>query len=100
VDALELGSSFALLSMAVVGIAEDRVTAEVKDATYRAYRILLHGILALCALFFIAGDRISWTNCLAGFAWRGWLLRYCLPAWLAAFRADPVPTRTAGPRPG
>jgi hypothetical protein len=77
----------AILAMAVLGVAQDKVTREETDASYRAYRIMIHGILAMCVVFFIMGDRIVWINCLTGFAWRAWLLLYCLPAWLAAFRA-------------
>jgi len=32
------------------------------------------------------GDRRVWINCLSGFAWRAWLLLYCLPAWFTALR--------------
>ena len=60
------------------------MTDDVTAASYRAYRALIHAIIALCAVFFVAGDRIVWINCLPGFGWRAWLLLYCLPAWLAA----------------
>ncbi len=88
----------AVLAMMVVGVAQERVTPDVREATYRAYRILLHGILALGALFFVAGDRIVWIHCLTGFGWRAWLLLYCLPAWLAALGAGAL-TRDAHPSP-
>src|SRR5215467_6520242 len=60
---------------------------EVEDISYRAYRILLHGIFATIVVFFLMGDRIMWINCLSGFAWRTWLLLYCLPEWFALFEA-------------
>jgi hypothetical protein len=83
---LDVGLAFvlAILAMAVLGVAHDRVNMKVRDASYRAYRVLIHGILAMCVVFFIAGDRIVWINSLPGFAWRTWLLLYRLPAWLAA----------------
>ena len=51
-----------------------QVNQQAKDAAYRTYRILTHGILVVLVLFFLAGDRIIWTQCLTGFAWRTWLL--------------------------
>ena len=75
-----------ILAFVIVGRAEGKVTAEATGATYRAYRVLLHGVLALVVVFFLVGDRIVWINCLTGFAWRAWLLLYCLPAWFTAFR--------------
>ena len=38
----------------------------------------------MLVVFFLAGDRIIWSNCLTGFAWRAWLLMYTLPAWMTA----------------
>ena len=58
---------------------------QAETATYRAYRVLTHGVLVMVA-FFLFGDRIIWTNCLTGLAWRTWLLFYSLPAWFAALR--------------
>jgi hypothetical protein len=75
----------AILAIAGLGIAEGKVTKQAQDASYRAYRILTHGILALLVVFFLAGDRIVWSNCLTGFAWRAWLLLYGLPAWFTVF---------------
>ena len=75
----------AILAFVVVGRAEGKITAEVTETTYRAYRVLLHGVLLLLVVFFLLGDRIVWINCLTGFAWRAWLLLYALPAWVAAF---------------
>jgi hypothetical protein len=48
---------------------------------------LIHGIFAMLVVFFLFGDRIVWTNCLTGFAWRAWLLLYGLPAWFSVFTA-------------
>ena len=87
---VSLAFTLSILAIAVVGVAQERVDDGVRAASYRAYRVLLHGILAACVLFFVMGDRIVWINCLTGFAWRAWLLLYCLPAWLAASRAKPA----------
>jgi len=37
-------------------------------------------------LFFFAGDRVIWSQCLTGFAWRAWLLFYALPFWFAVLQ--------------
>ncbi len=75
----------AILTFAVLGIANDGVNKQAEEASYRAYRILAHGILAGLVSFFVLGDRIIWSQCLTGFAWRTWLLLYSLPAWITAF---------------
>ena len=76
----------AVLALAVLAAAQGRVTEPAREATYRAYRVLIHGIFAALVAFVLAGDRIVWGNCLTGFAWRAWLLLYCLPAWFTLFR--------------
>jgi hypothetical protein len=72
----------AMLALAVIGLAQGRVSKPAEDASYRAYRALIHGIFAIGVLFILFGDRIVWTNCITGFAWRYWLLLYGLPGWL------------------
>ena len=59
---------------------------QVNDVSYRTYRVLIHGIFVMILVFFLAGDRIVWINCLTGLAWRAWLFLYCLPAWFTALR--------------
>jgi hypothetical protein len=76
----------AMMVFAVIGTARSRVSKQVEDATYRAYRILIHGLFVMMVVFFLAGDRIAWANCLTGFVWRTWLLLYVLPEWIAALR--------------
>ena len=85
----DVGLAFvlAILAFAIMGITEGKVNQQAHDATYRAYRILLHGIFVLLVAFFLAGNGIIGINCLTGFAWRAWLLAYCLPAWFTAFRS-------------
>jgi hypothetical protein len=71
----------AALVIAVIGLTQGKVTRQAEDASYRAYRVLIHGGFVVLAVFVLLGDRIVWGNCLPGFAWRAWLLFYCLPAW-------------------
>ena len=73
----------AILAFAIVALASSKVTGRAEEVSYRAYRILIHGILVLIVVFFLFGDRIIWINWLTGFAWRTWLLLYVLPAWIA-----------------
>jgi hypothetical protein len=86
--ALDVGIAFllALLAFLVFGFARGRVNKPVEDLSYRAYRVLIHAIFAALVVFFVFGDRIVWTQCLTGLAWRFWLLLYCLPAWIALLR--------------
>jgi len=79
----------AILAIGVSARVGRSITSEAEAATYRAYRLLPHGILVLLVVFFLAGDRISWINCLTGFAWRAWLLLYTLPAWFTAILPRP-----------
>jgi hypothetical protein len=86
---LDVGIAFILaaLAIALIALAQRHVARKAHDATYRAYRILIHGLMVLMIVFLLFGDRIVWTNCLPGFAWRTWLLLYAMPAWFTAFRA-------------
>jgi hypothetical protein len=61
----------AILALVIMALAEGKVNQQAVDATYRAYPILLHGIFVLLAVFFLAGDCITWIDCLTGFAWGG-----------------------------
>jgi hypothetical protein len=85
---LDVGIAFvlAMLVFAVLGFAQGKVDRQAEEASYRAYRVLIHGIFAMLVLFFVLGDRIVWGNCVTGFAWRTWLLLYCLPAWFTLMR--------------
>jgi hypothetical protein len=80
----------AALAIVIVALTEGKVGRQARDASYRAYRVLSHGILVLIVVFFLFGDRIVWLNCLPGFAWRAWLLVYSLPAWFTALRRTPA----------
>jgi hypothetical protein len=92
----------AMLALAVIGCAEGRVSKPAEEESYRAYRVLIHGVLAVLVVFFLFGDRIVWSNCLTGFAWRSWLLLYGLPAWLtvsgATLERDLEKPKTHEPR--
>lgn len=87
-----IAAILALLAVSIAAIAEKRVDASAREATYRMYRVLLHGLLVGVVIFLTLGDRINWNSCLVGFAWRAWLLLYALPAWLVAVRkSSPAP---------
>jgi hypothetical protein len=78
----------AILVFVICALARGRLNQKAEHATYRAYRVLLHGIFLMMVIFYLAGDRIKWSQCLTGFAWRAWLLFYALPWWFAAFRTN------------
>jgi hypothetical protein len=77
----------ATLAFAVLIRASGKIDQRAETASYRAYRVLTHGILVVLAAFVLLGDRIVWSNCVSGLAWRYWLLLYSLPAWTALFRS-------------
>jgi hypothetical protein len=60
----------AIFAFAVLVFANEKVNKQAEEASYRAYRILIHGIFAGLVVFFLLGDRIIWSQCLTGFAWR------------------------------
>jgi hypothetical protein len=80
---LDVGIAFILAMLAFAVMALGKVNQHAQEATYRAYRVLIHGVFSVLVAFFILGDRIVWGNCLTGFAWRFWLLLYSLPSWFA-----------------
>ena len=86
----------AMLALAVIGFAQGKVNKPAEDASYRAYRVLIHGIFVLMVVFFLFGDRIVWSNCLTGFACAPWLLFYGLPAWLTVSGASEGLGRSSG----
>jgi hypothetical protein len=88
---LDVGIAFALAlaAFSLLGLTRGKAGRQAEEASYRAYRVLPHGILAPCVVFLLCGERVSWVNCLPGFAWRAWLLLYTLPAWFAALGARP-----------
>jgi hypothetical protein len=98
--AADIGMAFllAVLTFAVVGHARGKIDWQVEQSSYSLYRILIHVIFAMFLVFFLFGDRIVWSQCLTGFAWRYWLLLYVLPSWLGAYQASP-PQPSVGDRP-
>ena len=74
----------------VMGAARGKISRQADEATYRAYRVLTHGIFVMLVVFFLAGERITWSNCLTGFGWRAWLLLYALPSWVTLEKASPA----------
>jgi hypothetical protein len=97
---LDVGLAFLLagLALGVMAVAQGREESKVIDASYRAYRVLNHGILVMLVMFFLLGDRIVWSHCLTGLAWRAWLLIYALPAWLASMKGAEPPEIPRGRR--
>ena len=87
---VDVGIAFILaaLALAVIAVGRPGKTNQDEEATYRAYRILIHGIFVLMVAFVFLGDRIVWSQCLSGIAWRSWLLLYVLPEWIASYRTQ------------
>jgi hypothetical protein len=87
---VDVGTAFLLaaLALSVLAIGTPRIRTPVTEATYRCYRVLVHGIFVLIVVFVFFGDHIAWSQCLSGLAWRSWLLLYVLPAWIAAYRTQ------------
>jgi hypothetical protein len=96
---LDVGVAFALalLATALAAVAHGKVSRQSDEASYRAYRVLLHGLLLTGVASMLLGDRVAWAHCVTGFAWRAWLLAYLLPAWLTAFAAGKAPPLTPAP---
>ena len=86
---LDVAIAFVLAILAIMmsALVGRDISKQTEEASYRAYRLLTHGILATLIVFFLLGDRITWSNCLTGFAWRAWLLLYSLPTWFTALKA-------------
>ena len=86
---LDVSIAFVLgiLAIAILALGHNRVDKRAEDASYRAYRVLIHAIFAMLVVFFLFGDQIVWIQCLIGLAWRFWLLLYSLPSWFVVFGA-------------
>jgi len=78
----------AAMALAIVAAAQGKISKQANEATYRAYRVLIHGIFVMLVVFFLAGERITWINCLTGLGWRAWLLLYTLPSWFNLVRVS------------
>ena len=77
----------AFLAIVISALVGHDVNRQAEEASYRAYRFLTRGILAMVVAFFLFGDRITWSIWLVGLGWRTWLLLYSLPAWFTALRS-------------
>jgi MFS family permease len=77
----------AFLAIVISALVGHDVNKQAEEASYRAYRFLMHGILAMVVAFFLFGDWITWSIWLVGLGWRTWLLLYSLPAWFTALRS-------------
>ena len=74
----------ALSVLVMQALGRARLDKRAEDASYRAYRVLIHAIFGGLVVFAVAGDQVNWSGCLSGLAWRFWLLLYCLPVWFAS----------------
>jgi hypothetical protein len=92
---LDVVIAFLLCALAIlIAVRYERgVTDEIRAATYRAYRILINAFLVILVIFFLVGDRVTWTFFLPGIAWRMWLAFYAWPSWLTALRSDAISQR-------
>ena len=86
---LDVIVAFVLCALAIsIAVRFDRrINDEIRQASYRSYRIIINVILVLLVVFLVAGDRLTWTYFLPGIAWRTWLLFYAWPSWLTALSA-------------
>jgi ABC-type xylose transport system permease subunit len=80
-----LASALIVCAAIVDRRARSHLSQEVRQTTYRAYRVLINVPIALLCGFFMFGDRITWPVLLVGLAWRFWLLCYVLPSGIAAW---------------
>lgn len=78
----------AAFAITIAVLYERRVTDEIRLAAFRIYRQLINLILVLIVIFLVAGDNVRWPVLLVGVCWRGWLVFYALPPWLAAWRGS------------
>src|SRR5215475_2856979 len=60
---LDVSTVFILVILVFIlqALARKRINQQAAQATYRAYRILLHAIFLMLLIFFLAGERIKWT---------------------------------------
>ena len=84
---------FAACAITVAARFERAVDDQIRLVAYRAYRHIISVVLLVLVIFLAGLDGITWTVLLPGIAWRGWLLFYTLPPWLAAWRegSDQIP---------
>jgi len=90
--ALDVALAFvlAIAALGIPALVRGRTDKGAEEASYRVYRIVTHGLMAVGVVVVLAGDRITWANCATGFLWRTWLGLYILPWWVTAVRAHSV----------
>ncbi len=74
------------LMLVIEAVARGKIDDEIKQVSYRLYRVLANLPIVLLVVFFVFGNQIRWDVLLPGLAWRIWLLLYTLPAGLAVGR--------------
>lgn len=52
----------AVLALVILSLTQGKVNKQAEEATYRAYRILIHGIFVILVVFVLFGNRIMWSN--------------------------------------
>jgi hypothetical protein len=92
---LDVGLAFvlAILALVIQRLARGHVNKRAEETSYRAYRLMIHGLLVFCVVYMLAGGRIVWVNCATGLAWRTWLLLYMLPEWFTLLGGNPTRLR-------
>jgi hypothetical protein len=80
----------AIAAFGLPALVRGRVDKGAEETSYRTYRILTHGLMAVGVVVMLAGDRIVWANCATGFLWRSWLGLYILPWWITAVRVHRI----------
>jgi uncharacterized membrane protein YidH (DUF202 family) len=87
---LDVMVAFVLMTLSILTSVQFQryVTLEIRESSYRAYRLLINVILVVLVMFFVVGDRITWTYFLPGIAWRTWLVFFAWPYWVAALQSD------------
>ena len=84
---LDVAEALVMLGLVIYMAARfSRLTPDIREKSYHAYRVMINVILVVLVLFFVVGSRITWTYFLPGIAWRTWLLFYAWPHWVAASR--------------
>src|SRR6516165_1166477 len=51
----------AALSFAVLVVAKGKISPRTEHTTYRAYRVLIHGVFVMGLVFVFMGDRVIWA---------------------------------------
>ena len=64
-----------------------KFSPEVREFSFRIYRVLANILIVLLLAFFIFGNQVIWEVLLPGLAWRTWVLVYFLPHVLTLWKS-------------